>query len=45
MNKSVLINNKINKFYKKIIAEGSPSELMNNKNAKQIYFGDAFKLS
>ena len=30
---------------KKIIAEGSPSELMNNKNAKQIYFGDAFKLS
>ena len=30
---------------KKIIAEGSPNELMNNKNAKQIYFGDAFKLS
>ena len=30
---------------KKIIAEGSPSELMNNKNAKQIYFGDTFKLS
>ncbi len=30
---------------KKIIAEGSPSDLMNNKNAKQIYFGDAFKLS
>ena len=30
---------------KKIIAEGSPSELMNNKNAKQIYFGDAFRLS
>ena len=30
---------------KKIIAEGSPTELMNNKNAKQIYFGDAFKLS
>ena len=30
---------------KKIIAEGSPSELMNNKNAKQIYFGDTFKLN
>ena len=30
---------------KKIIAEGSPNELMNNKNAKQIYFGDAFKLN
>ena len=30
---------------KKIIAEGSPTDLMNNKNAKQIYFGDAFKLS
>ena len=30
---------------KKIIAEGSPNELMNNKNAKQIYFGDAFRLS
>ena len=30
---------------KKIIAEGSPNELMNNKNAKQIYFGDTFKLS
>ena len=30
---------------KKIIAQGSPSELMNDKNAKQIYFGDAFKLS
>jgi len=30
---------------KKIIAEGSPNDLMNNKNAKQIYFGDAFKLS
>ena len=30
---------------KKIIAEGSPSDLMNNKNAKQIYFGDAFRLS
>ncbi len=30
---------------KKIIAEGSPNELMNNTNAKQIYFGDTFKLS
>ena len=30
---------------KKIIAQGSPSEHMNDKNAKQIYFGDAFKLS
>ena len=30
---------------KKIIAEGSPNELMNNTNAKQIYFGDTFKLN
>jgi lipopolysaccharide export system ATP-binding protein len=30
---------------KKIIAEGSPNDLMNNKNAKQIYFGDTFKLN
>ena len=30
---------------KKIIAEGSPNDLMNNQNAKRIYFGDAFKLS
>ena len=30
---------------KKIIAEGSPSDLMKNKNAKQIYFGDTFRLS
>ena len=30
---------------KKIIAEGSPNELMNNQNAKQIYFGDTFKLN
>ena len=30
---------------KKIIAEGSPNELMDNKNAKQIYFGDTFKLN
>tara|TARA_Y100001970_G_scaffold129949_1_gene160230 strand:- start:9872 stop:10651 length:780 start_codon:yes stop_codon:yes gene_type:complete len=30
---------------KKIIAEGSPNELMNDQNAKQIYFGDTFKLS
>ncbi len=30
---------------KKIIAQGSPSELINNRNAKNFYFGDAFKIS
>ena len=30
---------------KKIIAQGTPTELINNKNAKNFYFGDAFKIS
>ena len=30
---------------KKIIAQGTPSELINNSNAKNFYFGDAFKIS
>ena len=30
---------------KKIIAQGTPSELINNTNAKNFYFGDAFKIS
>tara|TARA_B100001996_G_C18583839_1_gene563343 strand:- start:88 stop:867 length:780 start_codon:yes stop_codon:yes gene_type:complete len=30
---------------KKIIAEGSPSELINNANARNLYFGDAFKIN
>ncbi len=30
---------------KKIIAQGTPSELINNTNAKNLYFGDAFKIS
>ena len=30
---------------KKIIAQGSPSELINNTNARNFYFGDAFKIS
>ena len=30
---------------KKIIAEGSPNDLMNDKNAQQIYFPSNFKLS
>jgi len=30
---------------KKIIAQGTPSELINNKNARNFYFGDAFKIS
>jgi len=30
---------------KKIIAQGTPSELINNINAKNFYFGDAFKIS
>ena len=30
---------------KKIIAQGTPSELVNNINAKNFYFGDAFKIS
>ena len=27
----------------KIIAQGTPSELINNKNARAAYFGDSFK--
>ena len=30
---------------KKIIAQGTPSELINNSNARNFYFGDAFKIS
>ncbi len=30
---------------KKIIAQGSPSELLNNANARNLYFGDAFKIN
>tara|TARA_B100001741_G_scaffold292393_1_gene273236 strand:+ start:276 stop:1055 length:780 start_codon:yes stop_codon:yes gene_type:complete len=30
---------------KKIIAHGTPSELINNTNARNFYFGDAFKIS
>ena len=30
---------------KKIIAQGSPSELIINKNAKSLYFGDSFKIN
>jgi len=28
----------------KIIASGTPSELINNTDAKSAYFGDSFKL-
>ena len=27
----------------RIVAKGSPSELINNSNAKSAYFGDSFK--
>ena len=30
---------------KKIVAQGTPTELINNINAKNFYFGDAFKIS
>ncbi len=30
---------------KKIIAQGTPSELINNSNARNFYFGDGFKIS
>ena len=30
---------------KKIIAQGTPTELVNNINARNFYFGDAFKIS
>ena len=30
---------------KKIIAQGTPSELINNTNARNFYFGDAFKIN
>tara|TARA_B110001450_G_C17561353_1_gene456875 strand:+ start:595 stop:879 length:285 start_codon:yes stop_codon:yes gene_type:complete len=29
----------------KIIAKGSPSELVNNDSAKNAYFGDSFKIN
>ena len=37
--KAVVIANK------KIIAQGSPSELITNKNAQSLYFGDSFKIN
>ena len=30
---------------KKIVAQGSPSELINNTSARDLYFGDAFKIN
>ena len=30
---------------KKIIAQGTPTELVNNISARNLYFGDAFKIS
>ncbi len=30
---------------KKIVAEGTPSELLNNTNARNVYFGDSFKIN
>ncbi len=30
---------------KKIVAEGTPSELLNDINAKNVYFGDSFKIN
>ena len=30
---------------KKIIAQGTPTELINNTKARNFYFGDAFKIS
>ena len=29
----------------KIVAQGTPSELINNTNAKSAYFGDSFKIN
>ena len=29
----------------KIVAHGSPSEIVNNVNAKSAYFGDSFKIN
>ena len=29
----------------KVIAKGSPTELINDKNAKNAYFGDSFKFN
>ena len=30
---------------KKIVAHGTPSELINDSNARNLYFGDAFKIN
>ena len=30
---------------KKVIAQGTPTELLNNISARNLYFGDSFKIS
>ena len=30
---------------KKIVAQGKPSELLQNEDAKSLYFGDSFKIN
>ena len=30
---------------KKIVAQGTPSELINNTNARNLYFGDEFQIN
>ena len=30
---------------KKVVAEGTPSELLNDQNARNVYFGDSFKIN
>ena len=30
---------------KKIVAQGSPSELLKNEDAKSLYFGDKFRIN
>ena len=30
---------------KKVVAQGTPSELLNDQNARKVYFGDSFKIN
>ena len=43
--KKLGINYRINKKNCKIIARGTPSELLNDQNARSAYFGESFKFN
>ena len=45
MPKSIVIKKSIQNFNGKVIAQGTPSQLMNNVTARSQYFGDSFKFN